>query len=115
MTISSASTVPARGAAMQAGLQDHRKASANNLGVPRTIPHPGTTAHALLITTLSSNGKKECMAATPMPSNRMVRIALLVAPVLAATAVLTQAPTARPDVTFPSNAAVLEGIPRVRI
>jgi hypothetical protein len=52
------------------------------------------------------------MAAT---SNGIVRLtALLTAPVLAATVVLTQAPT-RPGVMFPADAAVLEGLPRVRI
>jgi hypothetical protein len=54
--------------------------------------------------------------APTMMSARIVRIlAWLAPPVLAAGAVLAQAPAPRPDAVFPSNAAVLEGLPRVRI
>jgi hypothetical protein len=46
----------------------------------------------------------------------MVRIlAWLGAPVLAASVALAQAPATRSDAVFPSHAAVLEGLPRVRV
>jgi hypothetical protein len=56
------------------------------------------------------------MAATPTMRIRLVRLlAWLATPVLAVSAVLAQTPPARPDAVIPSNAAVLEGVPRVRI
>jgi hypothetical protein len=56
------------------------------------------------------------MAATSITGNRIARIVgLLTAPVLAATVVLTQATASEPDVVFPVKAAVLEGVPHVRI
>ena len=56
------------------------------------------------------------MAATWTTSDAATRIvALLAAPVLAATVVLTQAPAQSTDVTVPANAQALEGFPQVRI
>ena len=56
------------------------------------------------------------MAATWMTRNDVARVvALLAAPVLAATVVLSQAPGRSSDVTIPATAQALEGLPQIRI
>lgn len=56
------------------------------------------------------------MTTTPTMRARLVRLLVWFAtPVLVVSVVRAQASTAPPDTVIPSNAAVLEGVPRVRI